>query len=724
MSVKRLLILTAVICASSRSVTAQVGCFRSLGCTICPPVLLSQFVFIPAEEGQTSPFGDTLIADFHFPPSRTACATGPTPVKIDTGADTSWYTVQQTLLLNNFPEWHWGIVVSATTNSTGAARSGTIQILTSYPGPPPFYFSIVQPPTRSAAITVTTNLKAATFTITGPKVYTGSGTSFVQDPAPPGSYTITFGNTPEFVTPSGFKIPPSITKVLAGGGTISFDGTYEWEPGCVTDVTRIGQCDGKPGPWGSDVYAHHYATAAKPTICRYGCALTSLSMDLTWAGVTAIPDFTDVFTACFNPSDPTCLQNYQPQDPHYLNLLMTRTPRLRPTPLTGDYNVANGVAPDNTVRDIDLLTKPGPAAIHALYFSNRYQGASSLDALHKALCQGGKAGTAQPVMIGVPSQCHPLPFPPPGHYVLVTGEIIDPVVGRRFAIADPVGKGLCVGSNTPIETCEFLDCAAYNNKFVIWGAVTDPDGDVSGLNVNVGDAAEIVITNQSGQRTGRAAAGVSPLQEIPGSSYFSGSLDDDETGAAGPVFHSIQLFQPATGSYRIDVLGLKAGLYALELRGFSEDGSGQAAMAVPGIAGPTSSDRFEIAFSKVPGEPTRVSKRVTFSVLTKELHLAYDIGQLGGGHLVRKLGHLLAEGNTALANGEKGEAVRELRRFLKRLELAAKDCGEGNEREAEDESSHEDRDAHRKHRDFVTPDVLSLLEADGKTLIGAIRGIR
>ncbi len=69
-------------------------------------------------------------------------------------------------------------------------------------------------------ITVTTNNSAATFNITGPVNYSGSGTSWSQTNAPIGTYTITYDMIPGYDTPSGD------TQTLISGGTIAFTGMY------------------------------------------------------------------------------------------------------------------------------------------------------------------------------------------------------------------------------------------------------------------------------------------------------------------------------------------------------------------------------------------------------------------------------------------------------------------------------------------------------------------
>ena len=69
-------------------------------------------------------------------------------------------------------------------------------------------------------ISVSTNLEDATFTITGPETYSGSGTSWSKSNVPVGTYTIHYGDVP------GYSTPPPETKKLASGGEIEFRGTY------------------------------------------------------------------------------------------------------------------------------------------------------------------------------------------------------------------------------------------------------------------------------------------------------------------------------------------------------------------------------------------------------------------------------------------------------------------------------------------------------------------
>ncbi len=73
----------------------------------------------------------------------------------------------------------------------------------------------------TGVIHVTTNLDEATFTITGPVNYQGSGKDWTVNNVPDGTYTITYSDV------SGYITPPSETKTITGGGILEFNGRYE-----------------------------------------------------------------------------------------------------------------------------------------------------------------------------------------------------------------------------------------------------------------------------------------------------------------------------------------------------------------------------------------------------------------------------------------------------------------------------------------------------------------
>ncbi len=69
-------------------------------------------------------------------------------------------------------------------------------------------------------INVSTNRSEATFQLSGPTAYSGSGTTWSVEDAPAGEYTATFGAVP------GFRKPRAQTKALAKDGEVSFSGDY------------------------------------------------------------------------------------------------------------------------------------------------------------------------------------------------------------------------------------------------------------------------------------------------------------------------------------------------------------------------------------------------------------------------------------------------------------------------------------------------------------------
>jgi hypothetical protein len=87
----------------------------------------------------------------------------------------------------------------------------------------------------TGTISVTTNLSAASFTITGPATYSSGGTSFSQTNAPAGPYTITYGAVNCYATPA------SETKTLAAGGVLTFSGgVYQGRASISVSVAPAG----------------------------------------------------------------------------------------------------------------------------------------------------------------------------------------------------------------------------------------------------------------------------------------------------------------------------------------------------------------------------------------------------------------------------------------------------------------------------------------------------
>jgi adhesin/invasin len=82
----------------------------------------------------------------------------------------------------------------------------------------------------TGTIIVTADLPSATFTLTGPVIYHGTGALWLQSNAVPGAYTVSFGPVP------GFPTPPNQVLILSAGGTITFAANYGPAPATGTIV--------------------------------------------------------------------------------------------------------------------------------------------------------------------------------------------------------------------------------------------------------------------------------------------------------------------------------------------------------------------------------------------------------------------------------------------------------------------------------------------------------
>ena len=154
----------------------------------------------------------------------------------------------------------------------------------------------------------------------------------------------------------------------------------------------------------------------------------------------------------------------------------------------------------------------------------------------------------------------------PAHFVLVTGY-----QNGQYLINDP-------------GHADATTLAHYHNQFETRGYVGDPAGDVSGLDFSSGNAADILVVDPLGRRTGYDPASGMVLQEIPQSAYFLDALENsDLTGAPGTdTAHQVEIYQPLRGNYQILLSGSNAGTYQLALRSYAQTGTAASPWALSG----------------------------------------------------------------------------------------------------------------------------------------------
>lgn len=131
----------------------------------------------------------------------------------------------------------------------------------------PWVLALEAPTTGT--VQVTTNQSSASFTITGPTTFVGSGLSSTFPNAPPGNYTITFGAI------SGYATPSPQTQTLTAGATLSFTGTYQ--------TCRV------PNASVNDNYAYNVIAASYSGVaCQWTLTVTN-SKTYFWLNIEATP---------------------------------------------------------------------------------------------------------------------------------------------------------------------------------------------------------------------------------------------------------------------------------------------------------------------------------------------------------------------------------------------------------------------------------------------------
>ncbi len=380
------------------------------------------------------------------------------------------------------------------------------------------------------------------------------------------------------------------------------------ESGCTTNVQRLSQ--GGNTPWADDLYDH----SSTLTISEKGCALTSLSMALNFAGLA--------------------------NDPGSLNQFMMQT--------DNDY--------------YGLSVNWGPATRDRSNGSLRFNGfrSRSTQALDDALCQGS------PVIVGVNLNAKG----EPGHFVVVTGRQRD-----QYLIADPgfAGRTTLESYNNQFETRGSVlavtgsNSNSFNRTFQFSDPTTAQAEDLSELDIAVGGNAELLVVDQIGNHTGLDSATGMIVEGIPNSVYFRDALDNDETGElATETGHLVQIRQPAEGTYSVDLIGTKLGTYTLSIRIFSQDGSLQPPIVIQGITGAGSTSSFQILVAVGPGAVTKVVRVATVGSTLNDIRNSLDLGLIDNAGIARALSSKLEAAQAAAARDQK-QTSKQILEALKAL---------------------------------------------------------
>jgi hypothetical protein len=175
------------------------------------------------------------------------------------------------------------------------------------------------------------------------------------------------------------------------------------------------------------------------------------------------------------------------------------------------------------------------------------------------------------------------------HSVLVTGK-----EGPVYTILDPGD-----GTNTTLNP--------VTTQFQTRGYISDPPiTDWSSMHISVTDQ-ELVVTDPSGKVTGYNSVNTPDRIDIPQSFYYRNGQDNGETGVILPTMtRFLEIRQPASGVYTIEVHGASPGPFEVKIKSFSADGSPQPAITVTGIADIGSVTTFQIQVTSVPGTELQI----------------------------------------------------------------------------------------------------------------------
>jgi len=351
-------------------------------------------------------------------------------------------------------------------------------------------------------------------------------------------------------------------------------------------------------PWDDDDYDH-----STDKIRAKGCALTSLAMALSFAGVDT--------------------------DPGALNALL----------LDGNGYSGRSVNWDPAVR---------AASEGALRFYQRrrtWDDPAAEEFLNAALAAG------YPVVVGVKLNANDVP----GHFVLVTGyengqyTIQDPGYANRTTLDDYNGEYVTRGIVVP-------------GGFVAPNSVRAQGvpGDLSGLTVAVDQHASVLVTDALGRRTGYDAGAGVEREEIPASAHFHEGLEDDlDLSPPSQFSDSVGVFQPASGTYAVKLSGLTEGTFNVTVHPFRSDGSSPGFAKFPGISGSGGTFALQVQLSVAPGGTSTLLRQASFAGTLQHVTACRAQGLITKAKVAKTLTQAITKAAAARKPGPRKTALKQ-----------------------------------------------------------------
>jgi len=324
------------------------------------------------------------------------------------------------------------------------------------------------------------------------------------------------------------------TAIIGGVGDSNLAGAaWVFTRACQVSVPSLSQTSSE---WGGLAYANIVGPTIT-TIAGRGSALTSLTMTLNYLGQT------------WNPG--------------------TLNSRLD---LDGGYTPAPGAS---VIWPTATAASTGSNPASPVVFDDLGGWINSnldLNGAFAAVEAGICAATPLPVIVAVRS---PRTNNFPGHFVLVTGEIVNPDGSKVLTINDPAYSTGFIGTDASTGGTGYTNPTAGTLEFWTRGAVHAPPPGLTGLSISVDAVVNLMVTDPNGLQSGFSSGSPNPVQNVPHSAAGVDQIDDDETGQAGSAVETVMINAPAAGIFQISLTGLVGGRYSMEINAEASDGTVQ-----------------------------------------------------------------------------------------------------------------------------------------------------
>lgn len=232
---------------------------------------------------------------------------------------------------------------------------------------------------------------------------------------------------------------------------------------------------------------------------------------------------------------------------------------------------------------------------------------------------------------------------------------------------------------------------------------------------NVSAAAQFILENEAGQRTGRLPDGTY-LTEIPGTdgAYSNTSVDDHVGESPSSEMISFETTHVPPGNYQLKLLPVATTSYELLIE-ITQDNGAHVRTRQQGFLLAGATVNFQFRFDPTQPAPTPVAKVVSFDQLRESSQAALTMGQLGDAAFVSRLNKMLLKAASFADKGQGKQAADRLGQFIHRLESAFKHEPDIN---AGDDPDDVKNAASMKR--FVTANAKDSLETDARTLIASL----